>query len=64
MTLSQENPSGSLAEPVLETASGDIVPLLKDDFVELNLGRRALRIFVFFAKITDEFILGLDVLRS
>jgi hypothetical protein len=62
--LSQENPSGSLAEPVLQTASGEIVLLLKEAFVELNLGRRALRICVFVAEVTDEIILGLDVLRA
>jgi hypothetical protein len=32
--------------------------------VDLNLGWRALRIWVFFAEITDEFFLGLDVLRA
>jgi len=38
--------------------------VLKEAFVELTLGRRALRIWVFVAEVTDQFILGLDVLRA
>jgi hypothetical protein len=49
---------------VLQTASGETIPLLKEALVELTLGRRALRIWVFVAEVTDEFILGLDVLRA
>jgi hypothetical protein len=46
-------------------ASGDTIPVLKEALVELTLGRDALRIWVFVAEITDEFILlGLDVLRA
>jgi predicted nucleic acid-binding Zn finger protein len=44
-------------------ASGETIPVLKEGLVELTLGRSALKIWVFVAKITDYFILGLDVLR-
>jgi hypothetical protein len=44
----------------MQTASGETIPVLK----ELTLGRRTLRIWAFVAEITDEFILGLDVLRA
>jgi hypothetical protein len=49
---------------VLQTASGETIPVLKEALVELSLGRRALRIWVFVTEVTDEFILGLDVLRA
>ena len=49
---------------VLQTASGETIPVLKEALVELTLGRRALRIWVFVADVTDEFILGLDILRA
>jgi len=38
--------------------------VLKEALVDLTLGRQALRIWVFVAEVTDEFILGLDVLRA
>jgi hypothetical protein len=38
--------------------------VLKKAFAELTLGQRTLRIWVFVAEITDQFILGLDVLRA
>ena len=49
---------------VLQTASGETIPVIKQSQVELTLGRRPIRIWVFVAEITDEFILGLDVLRA
>ena len=49
---------------VLQTASGETIPVLKEALVELTLGRQALRTWVFVAEVTDEFILGLDVLRA
>jgi len=49
---------------VLQTASGETLPVLKEALVELTLGQRALRIWVFVVEVTDEFILGLDVLRA
>ena len=48
----------------MQTASGETIPVLKEAHVELTLGRRALRIWVFLADVTDEFILGLDILRT
>jgi len=36
----------------------------EEALVELTLGRRALRIWVFVAEVTDKFVLGLDVLRT
>jgi hypothetical protein len=38
--------------------------VVKEALIELNLGRPTLRIWVFLAEITDEFILGLNVLRA
>jgi hypothetical protein len=49
---------------ILQTASGETIPVLKEALVELTLGRRAMRIWMFVAEVTDEFILGLDVLRA
>jgi len=49
---------------VLQTAAGETILVLKEAFVELALGRWALRIWVFVTEVTDEFILGLDVLRA
>jgi hypothetical protein len=49
---------------VLQTASGETIPVLKEALVLLTLGRRALTIWVFVPEVTDEFILGLDVLRA
>jgi predicted aspartyl protease len=49
---------------VLQTASGETIPVMREARVELTLGRRPLRIWVLVADITDELILGLDVLRA
>jgi hypothetical protein len=48
----------------LQTVSGEALPVLKEVFLTLTLGRRPLKILVFVANITNEFILGLDVLRA
>jgi hypothetical protein len=40
------------------------MPVVKDVLLELTLGQRSLTIWVFFADMTDEFILGLDILRA
>jgi hypothetical protein len=54
------------AEPTIQTANGiwGSAPLLKEVFLTLTLGRRPLKIWVFVANITNEFILGLDILRA
>jgi len=41
---------------VLCTASVETIPVLMEAFVELTLERRALRVCVFVAEVTDEFI--------
>ena len=38
--------------------------MLKEALVELTVGRRAMRLWVFVEEVTDEFIQGLDVLRA
>jgi hypothetical protein len=45
-------------------ASGGTIPIVKEALIELTLGRRGMRIWVFVAEITDELILGLDFLRA
>jgi hypothetical protein len=49
---------------VLQTASGETIPVLMEALVELTVGRRAWRILVFVAQLTDKFVLGLDVLQA
>jgi hypothetical protein len=49
---------------VLQVGSGRTIPVVKDVLVELNLGQQVLKIWVFVADITDEFIMGLDILRA
>jgi hypothetical protein len=48
----------------LKMASGQTIPIDKEALVDLTLGRCALNIWVFIADITDDFILGMDVLRA
>jgi hypothetical protein len=49
---------------VLQTASGETMPVVKEAHVELTMGRRTLRSWVFVADIKGDFILGLDILRA
>jgi hypothetical protein len=53
------------AGPKFQTANGiwGSVPILKQVFLSLTLGRGPLKIWVFVANITNEFILGLEILR-
>jgi hypothetical protein len=44
--------------------SGEAFPNIKEVCLTLTLGWRLLKIWVFVANITDELILGLDVLRA
>jgi hypothetical protein len=53
----QPNPSLTL-----QTVSGEDLSILKEAFVTLIFGRRPLKFWVSVADITNEFILGLDVL--
>jgi hypothetical protein len=45
-------------------ASGEIISVLNEELLVLNMGRSALRVCVFAAGITGEFILGLHVLHA
>jgi hypothetical protein len=47
-----------------QTVSGERLPILKEAFLTLTLGRRPLKIWVFVANITNELIFGLDILRA
>jgi hypothetical protein len=47
----------------LQVGSGRMIPVARETLVDLTLGQRALKIWVFVADITDEFILGLDILQ-
>jgi hypothetical protein len=49
---------------VLKVGSGRTIPVVKEALVELTLGQRALKIWVFVTDINDVFILGLDILRA
>jgi hypothetical protein len=49
---------------MLQTISGGSLPILKEVLLTLTLGRRPLLMWVFAANITDELILGLDILRA
>jgi hypothetical protein len=55
----QPNPSLTL-----QTVSGEALPILKEAFLTLTLGRHPLKIWGFVADITNEFILGLEVLSA
>jgi hypothetical protein len=46
----------------LQTVSGETLPILKEVFLTLTLGRCPLKIWVFVANITNELNLGLDIL--
>jgi hypothetical protein len=47
---------------VLQMASRETLPVLKEVWVELPLGQCAVHIWGFVAKITGEYILRLDIL--
>jgi hypothetical protein len=47
---------------VLQVGLGRMIPIVKKVLVELTLGQRALKIWVFVADMWDEFILGLHIL--
>jgi hypothetical protein len=48
----------------LHVVSGETLPILKEVFLTQTLGRCPLKIWVFVTDITNEFILGLDILRT
>jgi hypothetical protein len=45
----------------LQTLSGEALPIFKEVFLTLILGRGPLKIWVFVASITNEFIWRLDI---
>jgi hypothetical protein len=49
---------------VLQTVYRETLPILKDIFLTLTLWQRPLKIYVSVVNITNEFILGLDILRA
>jgi hypothetical protein len=58
-------PERELSRPyVLQAASGETIPVVKEAHVELTMGLRTVRSWVFVADIKDEFILRLDILRA
>jgi hypothetical protein len=59
--LPERRPGRQCAQQV---GSGRTIPVVKESLVQLTLGQRALNIWMFVADITDEFILGLDILRA
>jgi hypothetical protein len=48
----------------LQAVSGETLPILKEVFLTLTVGWRPIKICVFVANITNELILGLDILRA
>jgi hypothetical protein len=48
----------------LQMVSGEALLILKVVFLTLTLGQCPLKIWVFFVNITNEFILGLNILRA
>lgn len=70
MTVVRQNITAGLPEKYLSTpealqmVSGQILPILKEALLKLTLGRRLLTKCVFVSKITDEFILGQNVLST
>jgi hypothetical protein len=47
----------------LQTVSGEAFHILKEVFLTLTVGRRPLKICFFVANVTNNLILGLDILR-
>jgi hypothetical protein len=62
---SQRSPRESQAETTFsQTVSGEAIPVLKEALFDLTLRWWALAIWVFVAEVTQEFIVGLDILRA
>jgi hypothetical protein len=57
-------PVRDLIIQVLQMASGEILPILKEALVKVTLGQCPLTTWVFVANITDKFILRLDILHA
>jgi hypothetical protein len=48
----------------LHAVSGEALLIMREVFLTLNFGRCPIKIWVLFADITNEFILGLDLLQN
>lgn len=63
--ITERLPEREMTRPyVPQMASMETFAILKEEFVELALGWSSLTTCMLVTKITDEFILGLDVLRD
>jgi hypothetical protein len=63
LDITAELPARELTRPyILQIVSGETLPVLKEVLVGLPLEQWPLTTWVFVIRITDEFILGLDVL--
>jgi hypothetical protein len=49
---------------VAQEGSGRTIPVVKEALVEVTLGQRALKIWVFVADKTDDLIVALDIMRA
>ncbi|XP_069674352.1 membrane-associated guanylate kinase, WW and PDZ domain-containing protein 1-like [Periplaneta americana] len=47
----------------LRTASGESLPIQREVFLDLTLGKRKLEMWVFVANITEDVVLGLDAMQ-
>jgi hypothetical protein len=57
--------AGKTGKPtLLQTVSGETLPIFNEVFLTLTLGRRSLKMWVLVANITNESILGPDILRA
>jgi hypothetical protein len=65
LTSSQDSPRGRrVGHAICRWRPGRPSPAFNEALVQLTLRRSALHIWVFVAEITDEFLLGQDVLRA
>jgi hypothetical protein len=60
----QDSPKKQSSHYMLQTASGEALPILKEALVELTLGQSPIHILVLIAEITEELILRLDILHT
>jgi hypothetical protein len=49
---------------ILQVGLGWTIPVVEETLVKLTLGQWVLKIWVFVADITEELVLGLDILLS
>jgi hypothetical protein len=54
--------TGTAVPVTLQMASGEVLLILKEALMTLTQGQHLLTAWIFVPNITDEFVLGLDVL--